>query len=74
MIQEHLERGEVREDLRGESDKSQPFDSIPDFSEARNDIWSIGNNIHVDLGELTSLLAKFTWDVLNLNAKQRRYC
>ena len=29
---EHAEHGKVREHLRGESDGSQPFDSIPDDS------------------------------------------
>ena len=33
------ERGEEREDLRGESDGSQPLNSFPNDSEARNDFY-----------------------------------
>ena len=41
LIRDNLERGEERKDLRGESDGSQPLDSLPDDSEASNDFWSI---------------------------------
>ena len=43
----HLDTGssrseELRDDLRRESDGSQPLDTMTDDSEARNDFWSVG--------------------------------
>ena len=50
MIRDHPERGEVQEDLLGESDGSPPTtrqDSQHDAGEVRNDFWSIvGNHIY----------------------------
>ena len=47
MIRDSPERGEEREDLRGESDGSPPQDSLPGDGEARNDFWSVsGNYMH----------------------------
>ena len=42
--QEHLGRGEAREDLRREPYGSEPSDSFPEDSEARNNFWSISGN------------------------------
>ena len=41
LIRDSPERGEEREDLRGESDGSPPHDSFPDAGEAINDFWSM---------------------------------
>ena len=47
LIRDNPERGEERQDLRGESDGFQPSDSFPDDTEDRNDFWSIlGNYIY----------------------------
>ena len=44
LTRDSSERGEEREDLRGESDGSPPQDSLPCDDEARNDFWSISGN------------------------------
>ena len=44
LIRDSPERGDQREDLRGESDGSPPQDSSPGDGEARNDILSISGN------------------------------
>ena len=45
LIWDQPERGaELRDDLRGESDGSQPTDTMMDDREARNDFWSIEGN------------------------------
>ena len=44
LTRDSPERGEEREDLRGESDGSPPQDSLPCDDEARNDFWSISGN------------------------------
>ena len=42
------ERGEeLRDDLRGESDGSQPIDTMMDDTDARNDFWSIEGNWYI---------------------------
>ena len=44
-IQDYPQRVEEREDLRGESDRSQPVDSFPDDSDAWNDFSSISQSL-----------------------------
>ena len=44
LIRDHPERGEEREVPQGESDGSQPQDSLPDDSEAGMTFWSISGN------------------------------
>ena len=44
LTRDSPERGEERDDLRGESDGSPPQDSLPCDDEARNDFWSISGN------------------------------
>ena len=52
-IRDHPARGEEHKDvLQGESDGSQPLDTMTDDSEARNDFWSnAGNYIYRHHGE-----------------------
>ena len=44
LIRNDPERGELRDDLRGESDGSQRIDTMIDDREVRNDFWSIEGN------------------------------
>ena len=44
LIRDHPERGEEREVPQGESDGSQPQDSLPDDGEAGMTFWSISGN------------------------------
>ena len=44
LIRDDPERGELRDDLRGESDGSQRIDTMMDDREVRNDFWSIEGN------------------------------
>ena len=45
LIRDQPERGEERrDDLQGDSDGSQPIDTMMDDGEARNDFWSMKGN------------------------------
>ena len=46
LIRDDPERGELRDDLRGESDGSQPLDTLPEDGEVRNDFWFDRRELH----------------------------